>query len=254
LTINSRFPVVIPAAGIGSRMAAKQAKQYLPIQDKTILEHTLDLFLSQDNIGPIVVVLHPEDQIFEGLSVAAHANIHTVIGGQERVDSVLAGLSLLQDLGYTNHFVLVHDAARPCLEKNDLNKLINECLKASAKDEFISGAILACPVADTIKKSLANKGNNTTNSAASIIESTVNRTGLWQAQTPQMFEVDELSKAIEIGLAKGYKLTDEASAIECIGKKVLLVEGPSSNIKITRPSDLPLALFYLSNRKSTIVT
>lgn len=235
-------------------MAATQAKQYLSIQDKTILEHTLDLFLGHNNIGPIVVVLHPEDQIFEGLALASHTNIHTVIGGQERVDSVLAGLSRLQDLGYTNHFVLVHDAARPCLEKSDLNKLIDECLHASTKDELISGAILACPVADTIKKSLVNKKNETANSAAPIIESTIDRTGLWQAQTPQMFEVVELAKAIKTGLAEGYQLTDEASAIECIGKKVLLVEGLSSNIKITRPSDLPLALFYLSNRKSTIVT
>ena len=87
-----------------------------------------------------------------------------------------------------------------------------------------------------------------------MIDSTVDRTGLWQALTPQMFKVEELTKAIEIGIARGNKLTDEASAIECIGKQVLLVEGPSSNLKITRPSDLPLALFYLSNRNSNLVT
>jgi len=254
LTINSNFPVIIPAAGIGSRMAANKAKQYLLIQDKTILEHTLDLFLGQNNIGPIVVVVHPEDNIFASLPHASHPNIHTVIGGQERVDSVLAGLHYLKELGHANQFVLVHDAARPCLTQKDLNNLIGQCLQATSNNESISGAILACPVTDTIKKSFNKSNNNNTKKALAIIDSTVDRTGLWQAQTPQIFIVDELSKAIETGLAMGINLTDEASAIECVGKQVLLVEGPSSNLKITRPSDLPLALFYLSNRNDNYVT
>jgi 2-C-methyl-D-erythritol 4-phosphate cytidylyltransferase len=248
LTINSKFPVVIPAAGIGSRMAAKQAKQYLSIQDKTIIEHTLQLFLTQSNIGPIVVVLNPEDEIFERLAIASDPNILTVIGGQQRVDSVLAGLSLLQSKGYADEFVLVHDAARPCLNESDLSKLIEECLKACAKEQDISGAILASPVADTIKKSYSSQPSKNPNF---LIDSTVDRSQLWHAQTPQMFRINELANAIESGLAMDKTLTDEASAIEYTGKKVLLVEGATSNLKITRPGDLPLALFYLSNHQKT---
>lgn len=235
-------------------MAARKAKQYLPIQDKTILEHTLDIFLSQSNIGPVVVVLHPEDRVFESLAIASHPRIQTVVGGQERVDSVRLGLSLLKSLGYTNDFVLVHDAARPCLEANDLNRLITECLQASITNTLISGAILACPVTDTLKKSIKHDEKESADVALSITDSTVDRTGLWQAQTPQMFRVEELFEAIVTSLAKGYTVSDESSAIEYTGRQVLLVEGPSSNLKITRPSDLPLASFYISNRNKTLVT
>lgn len=251
MTKNFSFPVVIPAAGIGSRMAASKAKQYLLIQNKTILEHTLDLFINANHIGPIVVVVHPEDQIFADLPIASNPQIQIVTGGQERVDSVLAGLQFLQDQGFKNEFVLVHDAARPCLEKKELNKLIDECLVATINNNIL-GAILACPVSDTIKKSallMCNTINNESlNESLPIIEQTIDRETLWQAQTPQMFRVNELFNAIELGLSQGNKLTDEASAIESIGKQVLLVEGTSSNLKITRPSDLALASFYISNR------
>lgn len=232
-------------------MAAKNAKQYLSIQDKTIIEHTLHLFLAQANIGPIVVVLNPEDKIFNSLAIASHPNILTVVGGQERVDSVLAGLSLLQSKGYTDEFVLVHDAARPCLEEKDLSKLIEECMQVCTKHQDISGAILASPVADTIKKSYHNE---TPEEPKFLIESTIDRSKLWHAQTPQMFRINELTNAIESGISMGKSLTDEASAIENMGKKVLLVEGATSNLKITRPGDLPLALFYLSNSHKTNVT
>jgi len=250
-------------------MAASKAKQYLRIHDKTLLEHTLQIFLKQKYVGPIVVVLHPDDHIFAGLAIASHANIHAVIGGRERVDSVLAGLRYLLTLGHANNFTLVHDAARPCLEAKDLNNLIQECLSASTNNTVVAGAILACPVVDTIKKShrpftkqhRPTAQNNSVSDDASesknieqalnIVENTIERSALWHAQTPQMFKVDELAKAIETGLSKGLTLTDEASAIESTGKQVLLVEGSSSNLKITRPSDLPLASFYLSRNKIT---
>jgi 2-C-methyl-D-erythritol 4-phosphate cytidylyltransferase len=142
----------------------------------------------------------------------------------------------------------VHDAARPCLNESDLSKLIEECLKACAKEQDISGAILASPVADTIKKSYSSQPSKNPNF---LIDSTVDRSQLWHAQTPQMFRINELANAIESGLAMDKTLTDEASAIEYTGKKVLLVEGATSNLKITRPGDLPLALFYLSNHQKT---
>ena len=250
MTITSKFPVIIPAAGIGSRMAAKNAKQYLSIQDKTILEHTIQVFLTHASIGPIVVVLNSEDKIFDSLAIASHPHILTAIGGQERVDSVLAGLFLLQSKGYTDEFVLVHDAARPCLDESDLSKLISECLQVCTKQPEISGAILASPVADTIKKSYHSE---TSDDPKFIIDSTVDRSKLWHAQTPQMFRINELTSAIESGISLAKSLTDEASAIEYMGKQVLLVEGATSNLKITRPSDLPLALFYLSNCHKTKV-
>lgn len=228
------FPVVIPAAGIGSRMQAATAKQYLLIGSKTILEHTIELMLAHKNIALVLVVLHPEDTIFTSLAIAKHPKVVSVVGGAERVDSVLQGLLYLQALGKYEQ-VLVHDAARPCLQKSDLDKLISAC----SPNKF---GILAVPVADTIKQ--ANCGNHN----AHTIHKTIDRSLLWQAQTPQFSSLNILILAIEKALAEGAIITDEASALEYSGFEVLLVEGQTSNIKITRPSDLDLAQYYLQAR------
>jgi 2-C-methyl-D-erythritol 4-phosphate cytidylyltransferase len=237
--------VIIPAAGIGSRMAAKQAKQYLIIQQKTILEHTVAVFLAHDEIGKIVVVLHPEDRLFQTLPIANHPQVSTVVGGSERVDSVLAGLHFILKQPQIKQFVLVHDAARPCINPLDISRLISHCTAISSNN-VACGAILACPVTDTIKKASTKKTNLSNSQSTPLVDTTVERSLLWQAQTPQMFNVNELILAIETSLRDGKKLTDESSAMENVGKRVMLVEGPSSNIKITKPSDLALATFYLS--------
>ena len=227
-----RLPVVIPAAGIGSRMQAPKAKQYLDINGKTIIEHTISLMLSHPNISNVLVVLHPDDTIFKNLAIANNERVKTVIGGAERVDSVLSGLKYLASTTNDSQ-VLVHDAARPCLSHQDISKLIHACGKQNS-------GILAIPVADTIKQSEPSK---------SLIKQTIDRATLWQAQTPQLSNLALLISAIENALRDGATITDEASALEYAGTKVMLVEGQASNLKITRPADLELAEYYLSKSK-----
>ena len=224
-----RLPVVIPAAGIGSRMQAQKAKQYLEIHSKTILEHTISLMLSHPNISKVIVVLHPDDTIFNHLAIADNKRVQTIIGGAERVDSVLAGLKYLASTT-NDQQVLVHDAARPCLSHNDISKLIHACGTQNS-------GILAIPVADTIKQAEPSKP---------LIKQTIDRSVLWQAQTPQLSNLALLIDAIESALREGATITDEASALEYAGVKVMLVEGQASNLKITRPADLALAEYYLS--------
>lgn len=224
-----RLPVVIPAAGIGSRMQAPKAKQYLEIHSKTILEHTISLMLSHPNISKVIAVLHPDDTIFNHLAIADNKRVQTIIGGAERVDSVLAGLKYLASTT-NDQQVLVHDAARPCLSHKDISKLIHACGTQNS-------GILAIPVADTIKQAEPSKP---------LIKQTIDRSVLWQAQTPQLSNLALLIDAIESALREGATITDEASALEYAGVKVMLVEGQASNLKITRPADLALAEYYLS--------
>ena len=261
-TIQASLSVVIPAAGIGSRMASTTAKQYLRINKKTILEHTVELFLAHELIDTVVVALHANDSVFDSLDIAKHEKIQTIVGGAERVDSVLAGLQLLQkqdksknaSANGTLHYVLVHDAARPCLMPDTLDKLINTCITAHANDQA-DGAILATPVIDTVKQTTvttesleANIDNN--RCTHTVIEQSIDRNNLWLAQTPQMFAVNELCNAIEANVRYKHLITDEASAMEMSNKKVIIVESPASNLKITRPQDIALAEFYLNkNRK-----
>ena len=228
---NISYPVVIPAAGIGSRMAASTAKQYLKLGDKSILEHTIDVFLAHPKISNIVLVLHPQDNLFKSLSIATHPKIDTVIGGDERVDSVLAGLQFLAQQA-EHDWVLVHDAARPCLCQQDITQLIEQSVQTQ-------GGILAVRVIDTIKQ--AQKNTN-------VVDKTIDRTHLWQAQTPQMFPLALLIACIQKGLTNNATITDEASAIEYCQHSVSLIEGKPSNIKITRPCDMALANYYLSIR------
>lgn len=210
-------------------MLAPKAKQYLTIGDKTILEHTISTMLSHPNIAQVVVVLHPNDDIFETLEIAKRSDVISVCGGAERVDSVLKGLLYLQKQGQYEK-VLVHDAARPCIQHADISKLITQCAPNKS-------GILAVPVADTIKQ--ATSANSTS------ISKTIDRSTLWQAQTPQLSSINMLVEAIEKALTEGALITDEASALEYSNIEVLLVEGQTSNIKITRPSDLDLARYYL---------
>lgn len=222
------IPVVIPAAGIGSRMGSHKAKQYLSLCGKSILEHTLDIFVKHSSISEVVVVLNPNDTEFCHLPIAQNSKVSTVVGGDERVDSVLAGLEYLHNKQTFEH-VMVHDAARPCLHQDDLETLLqNRAHK--------SGAILATRVVDTIKQAT---------SELTSISSTIDRSLLWHAQTPQLFPLALLIEAIKHAQQNGIAITDESSAAEYSGIEVNLVEGRSSNIKITRPEDLSLAEFYL---------
>ncbi|KJG35896.1 2-C-methyl-D-erythritol 4-phosphate cytidylyltransferase [Photobacterium angustum] len=221
---------IVPAAGIGSRMAADRPKQYLTIAGKTILEHSVERLLSLPEVQHVVIAVSKNDPYFPTLPLASDPHITVVDGGNERVDSVFSGLAAIND---DNAWVMVHDAARPCVRIEDLRQL----MAAAETSEY--GAILATPVRDTMKRSTVNS-----NSLA-VIDHTVDREQLWHALTPQMFRAGQLRDALTIALAKEAVITDEASALEFCGFSPVLVKGRADNLKVTQPEDLALAEFYL---------
>lgn len=246
---HSPLAVIIPAAGVGKRMQANCPKQYLTIAGKTILQHTVERLLNHPLIDKIVIVLGADDDYFPNTGLKQYAKVETVIGGKERVDSVLAGLASLNQQQFP--WVLVHDAARPCVTIKDINKLIEHCLNSGV------GGILASPVSDTIKQvNIENTqqpptNNTTVNITHNIIGKTVDRSLLWCAYTPQMYPTGQLVGAIKQGLQQGLVITDESSAIEQAGHYSQLIVGQSDNIKITQPDDLLLAEFILEKQKNS---
>jgi len=225
------FWIVVPAAGVGARMGADCPKQYLPLVGKTVIEHTLERLLALPDIAGIYLVLGADDNYWNDLSFAQHKHIHRVAGGTERCDSVLNALEKLRDNASPNDWVLVHDAARPCIHVQSVLHLIEQ-----VKNHPVGG-ILGVPVSDTLKQV-----NNF------IIDSTVDRRLLWQAQTPQMFRLGILRDCLQRGLAEGKLITDESSALESYGYQPLMVQGRSDNIKITRPEDLAIAAMLLQQQ------
>ncbi|OXY83541.1 2-C-methyl-D-erythritol 4-phosphate cytidylyltransferase [Oceanimonas doudoroffii] len=214
---------VVPAAGAGKRMASAIPKQYLTLAGKTVLEHTIERLLAHGAIERVVVAVSPEDQWFDSLPLVRDERVVRVQGGRERADSVLNALAAV-----SSEYVLVHDAARPCLAMQDLDAL----LAAASQPR---GAILACRVRDTMKRG----------DGRGAIAASVPRDELWHALTPQCFDTQALRRALAEALAQGQAVTDEASAMELAGVHPLLVEGRADNIKITRPEDLALAGFFL---------
>ncbi|MCX8956823.1 2-C-methyl-D-erythritol 4-phosphate cytidylyltransferase [Erwinia psidii] len=230
MNIAGLFPgiiAVVPAAGIGSRMRSEHPKQYLTIRGKTLLEYAIDSLLVHPAISRIIVAINPIDPYFAGLPIASDPRITVVTGGKERADSVLAGLQVASDA----RWVLVHDAARPCLHPDDLTRL----LAITATCDV--GGILAAPVCDTMKRAAQGKP---------VIAHTVDREALWHALTPQLFPLELLRDCLQKALREGARITDEASALEYCGYQPQLVAGRSDNIKVTRPEDLALAAFYLT--------
>lgn len=215
---------VIPAAGVGRRMGAALPKQYLKLGRITVLERSCAIFLNDPSIEHVIVALSPDDDVFDALSLAKHPKIIKAPGGKERCDSVRNALSLS-----SADYVLVHDAARPLLSKRDLENLKKAAF--ASKD----GALLACPVADTVKKSKEVSEDLYT----SI--STVPRHDLWRALTPQMFEREMLVSSLDLAKQQGLTVTDEASALEILGKTPVLVSSFDPNFKLTTPEDLLMA-------------
>lgn len=246
---------LIPAAGIGSRMKSDCPKQYLNVAGKTILEHTLAALLEHSRIQRIIVVLNPADTQFEQLNIASDPRITTVIGGEERADSVLAGLNYLSGLPTDKTiWVLVHDAARPCLHREDLDNLL--CLldqRVGSPD--ICGGLLASPVRDTMKRMVSQSVKESPSAKHyTVIDHTVDRNGLWHALTPQLFPLQLLRDCLNKALTEQACITDESSALEYCGYRPVLVNGRADNIKVTQPEDLALAEFYLSRKsKESIV-
>lgn len=221
--------VVVPAAGVGSRMQHHAPKQYIQLAGKTILEHTLHKLCSVTGVCEIKVAISKDDGYYSDLPFIDE-RIARVNGGKERCDSVLNALESMAD--NPPDWVLVHDAARPLVSLNDIEQLIITCLAAN------EGGILAAKVKDTIKRGVSH------------VEQTVSRDELWQAFTPQFFNYQQLKSALSQALQQQVTITDEASAIEWAKYPVKLVEGRSDNIKITTVEDLDLANYLLQKQQS----
>ncbi|WP_455204117.1 2-C-methyl-D-erythritol 4-phosphate cytidylyltransferase [Kaarinaea lacus] len=233
---SSRYWAVVPAAGSGARMGAEKPKQYLSLLNIPIIQHTLESLLRHPKIRGAVVAIASGDPYWHSVNIRSDKQLLVVTGGKERCHSVINALEALSVVADTQDWVLVHDAARPCIRQEDIDNLIVEVSEASA------GGLLAVPVHDTIKRS----GDN------GMVEKTVDRRHLWHAQTPQMFPLITLREALTKALQDNFLVTDEASAMEHLGYNPKLVEGHADNIKVTRPEDLPLAEFYLKRMEGTM--
>ncbi|WP_075186801.1 2-C-methyl-D-erythritol 4-phosphate cytidylyltransferase [Teredinibacter haidensis] len=234
---NNKIWAVVPAAGVGSRMGGETPKQYLPLANKTVLETSLEKLLEIDQLEGIVVALNAGDIYWQKMALVNHPKIFICLGGSERSDSVLNALKFVREttLDIEHTWVMVHDAARPCVTLGKIQALIDLSFTEN------SGAILAAPVADTLKK--VNHNN--------IVVGTEDRSKLWLAHTPQLFKLQKLSAALEYCREKALSVTDEASAIERVGGKVLILADRRDNIKVTMPEDLAWAEFILANQEST---
>lgn len=228
---NLKLWAIIPAAGSGSRFSKTELKQYQNIAGLTVLEHTVAR-LNQLPLTGYVLAIGKQDNIAQTLALANQEKAHFCLGGSERVHSVLNALQYLSKIANDDDWVFVHDAARPCVSQLCLENLVQSAVDSE------QSAILAIPVRDTLKRV----------ETAPLISTTVDRSTLWQAQTPQIAKLGVLKNAIEQALAAGATITDEASALEFVGEQVNVVQGRSDNIKITYPDDLELARLILASQ------
>jgi len=229
---SPKFWVIIPAAGIGSRMQADQPKQYLEIENRTILEHTVQCFLSRPEFQAVAIGLAAQDTYFSCLSLSSDERVMAFEGGVERAQTVLKGLESLASEAKPNDWVWVHDAARPCLSHDDIDALIDTI--GSVDD----GALLGVPIHDTIKRADDDYRSQTT----------VDRRQLWRALTPQVFRYSVLLNALKRCSQDNIVVTDESSAVEYCGGRPYLVVGSEKNIKVTRPVDLSMAKHTLMEK------
>lgn len=258
LTINT----VVVAAGVGKRFGSQMPKQYTHIDGQTVLQHTIAALSKVQQLSTCYLVISEEDTIAKTLGFSMP--IEWVIGGKERMNSVFNAVQAIWQQyqtpfsekafsdndshhTYDNHWVLIHDAARPCVNPSDIEKLITQTTQQflqqshqqSQQEQESAGGLLAVPVRDTVKQIIPAQDQV-------LAQKTLDRSQLWLAQTPQIFPLatlyDYLTQAIEQTIA----FTDEASLFEHFGKQPLLVEGSHSNIKLTFPEDLQFAQVYLA--------
>jgi 2-C-methyl-D-erythritol 4-phosphate cytidylyltransferase len=223
---------IVPAAGIGRRMQTKIPKQYLNVNGRPIIETSLARIGALSYVRQIVVMLNPQDRVWPTLGLEQNEKIVCQPGGDNRYESVLNGLRHLESIAADNDWVLVHDAARPCVRLKDINNLLNEIA------DHPVGGLLGAPVDNTMK--LVDENDD--------VVRTVDRVNVWSAYTPQVFRFRLLLDAL-IAVDKSEKtVTDEATAIETLGHKPRMVLGHRDNIKITQPQDLSLAEQILSSQ------
>lgn len=219
---------MIVAAGNGSRYGADIPKQYIAISGQTMLQHSVAKLAKSKYIDHCLLVIAKDDILAKTLNW--DLPIHFCTGGVERWQSVMAGVAAIANAGaQANDLIVIHDAARPCVLPEDIDAVITSAMLEPY------GAILATPVADTLKQ-VNDKG---------MIEQTVARDKLWQAQTPQVFRLGYLQKVLKAVAEQGIHITDEASGFEQLGYPIRIVEGSRSNIKLTYPSDLNLISMLL---------
>jgi 2-C-methyl-D-erythritol 4-phosphate cytidylyltransferase len=223
---------VIPAAGRGRRMGGGLAKQYLPLSGRPLLAHALAPLLASARIEAVVLVVAADDEHWRAV-ISADERLWAATGGAERCHSVFSGLERLAGHAAPADWVLVHDAARPCLSAEELDALFQ-----TLADDPVGG-LLAVPLADTLKAA----------DAAGRVARTLPREGLWRALTPQMFRFSLLHAALADALAAGVMVSDEAAAMERAGHRPLLVPGSPANLKVTGPEDLALAEAILRRRE-----
>lgn len=231
-----RYFVVIPAAGSGRRFSASVPKQYAALGSSTVIEHALSAFESDPDCAGIVVAVAADDSLWPVIAARRSRLIETAEGGEQRAHSVRNALRALSARARPDDWIMVHDAARPCLSPSDLKLLKRELASHPV------GGLLAVPLADTLKRALEPGAHST------HVESTIDRNGLWRAGTPQVFRCGVLLRAIEAALDAGKTPTDEAQAIEWSGQRAMLIAGRADNIKVTTAEDLALAAAILSVR------
>jgi 2-C-methyl-D-erythritol 4-phosphate cytidylyltransferase / 2-C-methyl-D-erythritol 2,4-cyclodiphosphate synthase len=229
-----RVWAIVPAAGRGARFAASTAdaapKQYALLRGATVLEWSLRALLAEPRVHAVVVALARDDAHWPNVRLKlASPKLQTTIGGDSRQDSVMQGLEFLAQQAAADDWVLVHDAARPCLSAADLGALLDAVGAGAARPASAAGAVLAAPIVDTVKRELGDH----------LI--TVDRQGLWRALTPQVFAFAQLHHALKEAALAGIAVTDEAQAVERMGLRPTLVQGSPFNVKITRLADLAVA-------------
>ena len=238
LMIDHKIWAIVPAAGIGKRMQSVIPKQYMSLNGRPVIEHTINALLQNENITGLVIALQPDDAYWPDIQITSNKPVLLAAGGEQRSDSVLNAINELfhyQDFNKDTDWVMVHDAVRPCLCQQDIDKLATEVTGTS-------GGLLALPVRDTMKR------QKTSDLAQVTVAETVERENLWHALTPQYFPALSLKKALQAAQQNNLPITDESSAMELAGYSPHLVEGKEDNIKITRPDDLRLAGLYLQSQ------
>ncbi|HWX79294.1 MAG TPA: 2-C-methyl-D-erythritol 4-phosphate cytidylyltransferase [Steroidobacteraceae bacterium] len=239
-----RVWAIVPAAGRGERFASAThglPKQYTPLLGRSVLEWSLRALLAEPRVHAIVVVLAANDAHWPGIRAKLNSpKLLSTIGGAQRQDSVMNGLDYLLPQAHAEDWILVHDAARPCLSGEDLTKLISALDGAPGNlGAAAAGAVLAAPIVDTVKRERGQAGVET-----------VDRTGLWRALTPQVFGFAQLRQALKDAARAGTQVTDEAQALERAGLRPMLVRGSPFNIKVTRVEDLGMAAEILQLAES----
>lgn len=237
-TPEHRIWAVVPAAGIGRRMQSAIPKQYLDLNGRPVLEHTIHKLLQSPYINGLVIALQKDDPYWPGIRVHSDKPVIRAPGGAERSESVLNALNTLlslENFDAENDWAMVHDAVRPCLRQGDIETLVQT---VAGNPE---GGLLALPVRDTMKRQHVSQPG---------VAATVEREMLWHALTPQYFPALRLKQALQSALENRQTVTDESSAMEMAGCSPALVTGFEDNIKVTRPDDLRLARLYLQSQQA----